>query len=783
MWRPARFAALAVALGFAASPAAALAAAPGHADGASGSGKKNKAMTPLAVAPVSVPSTTSAAGEDSTADAAYGDPSRALGAVSPTCGYALDAESRRACEASGSPAQAHPLSAYGIDVRVGFSLTDPGKTFMGALQSLGAGVWMGLLYLVKAVLLLLEWAFSLDLTQQAMPAARRTLARLHGQVFGEPWLLLAITITGLWGMWHGLVQRRAVETLGGLAATVALIVLCLVIISRPAETVGRAAELSNDAGMSVLAAGTTGQVGHPRQALAGALRGVFQSTVHDPWCALEFGSVRYCDQRTADGGSSTTAELWLGYPAQSWQRDRLHTAMKPKKKGGGFDPIGTAKGLLGLDDDRKLPDDVTERVVKNPEAAKMQEAGGTFPRLALLGTVAAGLLGAVALYAYLGVRLLLAAAMTLLLLLIAPAMLIAPALGQAGRATFVAWGQRLIGAIVAKLVYAIFLTVVLAASQVFMGLDLGWFGTWLLLGAFWWGVFIKRNELIGFVSAGTPAPDTDGGGRALSQGYYAWMLGRNLRHGTVGMLRPVSRGAEAIREGRQDRQVASMAARSEIAREHLDAQGRRALASEHAGAQDVSRRRVEVQRELQAVDRRLRGYDEAAAASRATKSRAPVPTSEQRALLTQRTQLQELLADPAVEQAAQLTRHGQRNQALTGEPVSRQDLDVYRARRGRELEESADATDPRHLAAAGVDRADFERASPERREELTAHIQHHLTREREQHALARGASNPRAIGDDWVDPAELRRRTAEQRARVREERRRRRAGDGVYRPR
>lgn len=716
-------------------------------------------------------------------DAAYGDPSRELGATSPTCRYALDAESRRACRASGSPAQPYPLSAYGIDVRVGFSLTDPGKTFMSALQSIGAGVWMGLLYVLKAVLLLLEWAFSLDLTQQAMPAARRTLARLHGQVFGEPWLLLSITLTGLWGMWHGLVQRRTVETFGGLAATVALIVLGLVIISRPAETVGRAAALTNDASLGVLAAGTGGDARRSHGALAAALHGAFESVVRNPWCALEFGSVRYCDERTGDADRPTTADLWLGYPAQSWQRDRLHTAMKPKNDGG-FDPLGAAKGVLGLDDDRKLPDDVTRLVHKAPERARMQEAGGTFPRLALLGTVAVGMLGAAALFGYLGVRLLLAAAMTLLLLLIAPAMLIAPALGQSGRATFIAWGQRLAGAILAKLIYAVFLTVVLAVGQIFTALDVGWFGTWLLLGAFWWGVFIKRNELVGFVSAGLPATQGDGAGRALSQGYYAWMLGRNLRHGAAAIVAPAGRGVAAVRRSRNDEHLAGAAARSEIAREHLDLQGQRALEQDHQAAEHVRSQSGELHNERGAVDRRLRGYDESAVAARATGSPQPVPTSEQRALLTRRDQLKRLLADPQVEQATQLTRHARRNTALTGEPVSQQDLAVYRTRRTRELERTSDPSHPSHLAAAGIDPGEYDSAAPERRAELAASSGAHLDRERQLQQVVDGkhvvgAPSPIAA----IDPEELRRRTAEHRARIREERRQRRAGEGVRPPR
>jgi hypothetical protein len=763
------------------------AAAPGRAaddlaPAAAGSKPKNRAPAPAP--PPTDPAVMQPAGEDSTADAAYGDPSRALGATSPSCAYALDAESRRACRASGSPGQPHPLSAYGIDVRVGFSLTDPGKTFMSALQSLGAGLWIGLLYLIKAVLLLLEWAFSLDLTSQAMPSIRRTLARLHGQVFGEPWLLLAITLTGLWGMWTGLIRGRTVETFGGLAATVALLICGLVVISRPAETVGRAAKLTNDAGLSVLAAGTSGDARQPRQALARAIRGIFHDTVRNPWCALEFGSVAYCDGRTGDRTHPTTAELWLQYPAQSWQRDRLHAAMKPDKKDGGLQPIGIAKGLLGLDDDRKLPDDITRLVDKDRERARLQEAGGTFPRLALLGTVAFGVLGAVALFAYLGLRLLLAAAMTLLLLLIAPAMLIAPALGQRGRATFVAWGQRLIGAILAKLVFAVFLTIVLAASQVFTSLDIGWFGTWLLLGAFWWGVFLKRDELIGYVSAGVPEQRGDGStGQALSQAYYGWMLSRGLGRVAGAAANPVRRGAGAMRDTWREDRAATHAARQEVAQEHLAATGQRALAEEHASAQDIVGHSAKARRELGAIDRRLRGYDEVGAAALATNGNPPIPSREQRALIKRRAELHKLLVDPAVAHAAELSRHGRRNEALTGAPISQRDVEVYQARRDRELAATDDPADPRHLVAAGVDPAEFRQAPQERQIELREQVTAHLRRERRHREVAAGASTARHDIDDFADPEALRRRKEEHRARLRDERRRARAEQGVFRHR
>lgn len=703
------------------------------------------------------------------------DPLRELGAGSPSCRYGLDARERSRCRASGSVLRGHPLSSYGIDVRAGFSVTDPGETFMGALGSMAAAWWTGLLYVMHAVLLLLEWAFSLDLTNRAMPEVRGTLARLHRQAFGDGWLMLAISIAGLWGIWRGLVQRRTGETLAGLAATVALMVLALAIINRPGDTVGRAAQIANDGGMSILSAATTGEAEASRSALATALRHTFDVSVRDPWCALQFGSVDYCSGRTSDRSRPTNADLWLSYPAQSWERGRLHKLLKGDDDEG-FSLVGGAKDLLGLSDDRRLPDDVERLVERAPTRAHMQEAGGTFPRLALLAVISVGLLGAVALYAYLGLRLLLASGMTLLLLLIAPAMLLAPALGDSGRATFIAWGKRLIGALIAKVVFAVFLAVTLAASRVFTHLDLGWFGTWLLLAAFWWGTFLKREELVGFVSAGAPHTQGGDGGRWLSQGYYAWMLGRGVRAAAARAGAPLHAGAAVVQRRRADASEATAGALRDIAGERLDERHRKQLMADHDGARTVVSGRAELERELRAVDRQLRGRDESEAAARASGTAPPAPSASERDLLEHRRRLQAMLTHPAATEAVQVVRHAERNRAVTGDAVTRRDLDAYRARRRRELQRGLPEDDGSHLRAAGVDPDHYRDADDETRQAMLSRVRQHLAEERELLAVAEGETGPAEAASRFFDPAEVRARSAEHHRRLQQERRRRRAG-------
>jgi hypothetical protein len=746
----------------------------------------------LALVAIGVPPALAATDEQAkpSTSSGYVDPMRDLGAASPSCRFLLRPEQRASCRRSGSAVHHYPLGSYGFDVRVGFSVTDPGKSFLGALQSLAAGLWMGLVFLLKGVLLLLEWTFALDLTGKAMPEAQQTMQRLHHRAFGEPWLITAIAVAGLWGIWRGLVQRRTTETFTGLASTVGLMVLGLLVISQPGETVGHASRLANDAGAAVLAAATTGEVDEPRASLASALAGIFDATVRDPWCALEFGSVAYCDARAKPGADVTNADLWLAYPAQSREREELFKLLK----GEDLDDTGIADvlrppalSLLGVGkDDPKLDEDVQRLVVKAPERARMQEEGGTFSRFALLAVIGLGLLGAAVLFGYLGAGLLLASVKTVVLLMFTPAVLLAAAFGDAGRALFVAWAQRLAGAIVAKLVYSLFLAVTLAACGTVSKLDLGWFGTWLLLTTFWWGIVIKRKDLIGLTSLGMPRSEGRSVGQALSQGYYGWQLGRAIRSTAGAALERPARAVAAARQQSRDTAAAHSAATAALATEQLDNDGRRALVAEHAAARAGLERRETLQRALRATDRRLQGYDESVAAARAQGHDRPAPTAEQAALLEYRDRVRGALRDPQLQQADATVRHAARNRATSGSEITDRDLASYRAARRTAAELPPD--DERNLQAAGVDPAEFRTASQERRDELRGVVDEHLQRERDLLAVSDAGEHPvlrRDVGRAarWLGSDDVEDRAGDERARMRDERRRRRTRAGVYRPR
>jgi hypothetical protein len=698
-----------------------------------------------------------------------GDALTELGGGSPSCRQDVGPVGRRNCRATGSVAYQHPIGNYGLDSHVSVGITHLGDAFLGALQSVAGLAWVGLVYLIKGVLLLLEWGFSIDLLDTAMSAVRRTLDVLHGRVLGQPWFLTALSVTAMWGIWRGLVQRQTTRTITGLLATVGLMVCALVVLARPNDTVGHASRLANDASLGVLAAATAQPLEHPSRSLADASQGIFDTLVRAPWCALEFGSVDYCDQHVpvpyaalckldlgntqqclaqrAKTAQLTIADWWLSAEAGSDARTSDYHALK------GDTPFGIADKL---------------GIHKDPTRVHLQEAAGTFSRFAILGLIAIGLIGAAALLAYLGIRLLLASLLSLLLLLLAPAMLLAPAFGESGRATFIAWAKRLAGAIVAKLIYALFLAIVLSAATILDGLNIGWFGTWLLQIAFWWGVLIKRHELIGFVSANSQPQHRGSGGflNHLAQGYYAIQLGRSVKAATQRALPAPARAVRAGRTRLHDRRDQRVATDAAAAGQELDTLGRRALHAEQQRAAGAATERVQAERQLRVVDRRLSGFDENHAAAIADGRNAPLPSAEQTALLQQRRRLLDQLASSRLRSAPQVLAHAERNRAQTGDSVTDRDVAAYRERRRRDLAADLPVDHESHVRASGLDPEALRGADPPAREAMLRQVSEHVARERE--LLA--AIPPEPAGPSGrelhADPAHARRRLAERRARA-----------------
>lgn len=569
------------------------------------------------------------------ADAGDSDLVNGLGGTDPFCPggqsgissafkVVLNATQLEDCKVSGSASEPFPISSYELDVQTpnvdAKSLLTGGAVvnYVGyALESAGAVAWEILLYLVKGVLLLVQEGYALNLLGVGMGGVKSALAIMQNRVLGTVWMEIALTVLGLWAIWNGLVRRKTIETVSGLLTTVAMMVVSLVMITQPQNTIGKLSQYADQASLTALSATESAKVSNPGQALASAEGSLWTGLVLRPWCALEFGNVPYCTQQRTDVGKSiwygvqtsigkkvakppsmSVAQVWLSTPANSPTRTQLYSlAATGKAKSttqkvwsileSGFKAatgdyksvvqnieslFSNGPNLCGKASSCPAADILTHYIVNQPQHVEIQGGGGNvFDRLTLLAMVMAGLVGALLLLFYIAIKLLFAAVKTMLLILGLPVMMLVAAFGESGRATHGSYLKRLVGALVTKLVFSLVLAIVLLTARTIEDLPIGWFPQWLLMIVFWWGVYLERKELLKFLEFNHRAVDNgmDIGGRntpfRLASTLMAARSAVSLVRGGVGLARTPFRAAQ--QHGYENR-----LARSEAARENFGQQ-------------------------------------------------------------------------------------------------------------------------------------------------------------------------------------------------------------------
>lgn len=699
---------------------------------------------------------------------------------------------QRNCSRSGSIAQPHPTAHYGLDQNVDMKITEPESMIAGALHSGSQTIWFGLVYLVRGSLAIVELGFSHSLVLSSMAEIKRGLARLESIFLADSWQVAALTVLGLWGIWMGLVRRRTINTIGGIATAVGLMIGAQVVMLNPEGTVGRVATLSNEGALVALGAASTGDVDKPADTFAIAHQRLFTSLVVRPWCALQFTDVESCMkvQKVKDGPDVSIADVWLSFPSNSPEREKLYDNRKGEpfkleftpeecRRSGVtkwlFDDFASKDSVVGAlgrfytwgCEKWNGPDGSGERISLRYDDAKagirtdatIQSGKGAFTRLGMLALIAAGMLGAVAVLLWIGVRLLLTGVFSLVLILLTPIVFLLAAFGEGGRRSVVAWGQRLLGLLIAKFVFALMLAVVVLIANIIQELEIGWTSIWMFNIAYWWGLLLKRRELLGFLTLERSSSEgglglVGSGGRSggLSSLYYGWRMASDAfrqvrkpfdRVADAGRERAARTAdkradraadaadrADATHQSGQDDRGAQTAAIREHDREELGAEASRGR--DVAAHRDELRRHRDKQRERRKAEQELKANRER---QRALRRKIPSDPADRTAR-----------HDPLLAEQAKLR---QREARLRGKLDSWRDDPAYTKRpvlgssdpiRGRELDDYISArreeiaTLPpeheRNLLAAGIDPDRYRRAGADERTQLRDRSEQAMERSR-----------------------------------------------------
>ncbi|HEY1689042.1 MAG TPA: hypothetical protein VGF95_09295 [Solirubrobacteraceae bacterium] len=440
------------------------------------------------------------------------DPLVENGLGSPLCIQADAGLSQTAlsdCRTSDFVASAAPTPNYAFDVNI-----DSG--FAGEFQTyIVKPPWTMLVWVVHLLLVGIEWSYTVSLLNGPTLS---TLAHALGSMqraITQPWLAFALAIAAASIAWRGIVRRQAAASLGEALEILALIATGLTMILDPLGTVGALVRLTDSASLEVFAAVTGGGSSHPDEALAKGIGQLYANTINAPWCYMEFGEVAWCEQPSQLDPQLRATALKLA------KRDRAEAAKSGAQRAAGLRDSATlledarTNGAIFLAqpangparNSSKWQGSLLATICKGSSAtackgataseAEFRTSNHTIDRLTGLMLILAGGLGAVLLLGFVLARLLGAAVLGLLFLLAAPAAVLMPAFGEAGRTAFRGWAGRLFAAIAAKLVWSFLLAVVLESIRVLHMLGgLGWWIQWLLMSALWWGAFHHRHQLI-----------------------------------------------------------------------------------------------------------------------------------------------------------------------------------------------------------------------------------------------------------------------------------------------
>jgi hypothetical protein len=564
------------------------------------------------------------------------DPLVSNGLGSPLCkgtlgGGELSGANRRDCETSGFVAAAAPTGDYGIDVHINtgvLGLSSGG--LLTAVQDLFVTpLWMALVWAVHALVVMLEWCFTIDLLDSAAAGGvGRELRQMQAAVT-EPWLATVLAVASVLALYNGLIRRRIQETVGQALMVLTMMAGGMWVIVDPSGTVGALGAWANQASLGTLAVTARGTPVGAGRALADSMDTVFASAIEVPWCYLEFGDVGWCrnparlDPRLREAGLKiATAELALvacklptgpllfcaaagSAPAKALEHS-AELLRDARSNGAIFLALpanGPARNSINEQGSllRVMCQSSEATRCRGPTAAQAEfrTNGGTWARVGGLLLIVAGVLGMLLLLGFIALRLLLAAIFSLLYLLLAPGAVLAPALGEGGRAVFRKWAVQLLGVVVSKLLYSFLLGVVLAVFAILAELEaLGWWTQWLLMSAFWWGAYVRRHQALS-VAAGALGREHAAKPRSI------------VRRAKEALETPraVLRAAGRVRSGRsqaapsvEERDKLAHVSR-ERAKQAADEQVERSLEHEHAEV----RARVEAGPEIQARLSSMRG--------------------------------------------------------------------------------------------------------------------------------------------------------------------------------
>lgn len=444
------------------------------------------------------------------------DTTLALGGTDASCAHLSGASAQVVtnCNASGLAESAYPPANFGLDTHVDTGITDPANDAAAFFQEIIGGFYSLVAHLLTWILLALGLAFGFDLfNSDKSGQITKGLGSVEG-LFTTPLLPVIIIVGAIVGMVYWFGQRSEGRAVVHWAAMAAMMAFALVIIQNPVGVFGWVDQTANGVSSGSLAA-FSGQGGAGTSSgFADAVPGIYRTTMEEPWCSLEFGDVAWCmapiDPAMAAARSSVLAHLDQalgdqGTPELAKQqapveRLRLAAARTNGELFLSFPPNSDARN--GKNDTWTFYHALLQ---DRPDLAAIRGPGGVWERFGILFLACLSGLAFLFLVLFIAWQLLAATVFFVLALLLAPVAIFLPAFGESGRGTFMKWLTWMIESLFKKVVFAIYLGVILAVTGILFRLGQltgHWLLLWLLEGVVWTMALVYHSRILNVMTMG-----------------------------------------------------------------------------------------------------------------------------------------------------------------------------------------------------------------------------------------------------------------------------------------
>lgn len=442
------------------------------------------------------------------------DTTLALGGTDASCGHGtgLSVEVVNNCAASGLAESAYPPGNFGTDTHVDTGITDPGNDLASLLQNIFGWMFATMAHVLTWIILGLGLAFGFDLFKSDTGGhIAHNLAQAE-HAFTFPLLPIFVVLGGSVGMVYWIAQRAEGKAVVHWGAMVAMMAAAMIIISNPIGIFGWADTAANGIANGTLAA-FTGR-GSTGGGFADAAPALYRTTMEQPWCAMEFGDVTWCmskiDARMDAARRSVLQHLPQalgdeGTPQLAAQEAPLERLRLQDAKTNGelfLSFIPNADARNGQNDDWTFYHALLQ---EHPQLAAIRGPGGVGEHIVVLMLAALAGIFFLILLIYIAWQLIVNSVFFVLCLLLTPVVIFAPAFGEGGRRVFVRWLVWTLEALVKKVIFAIYLGVVLLITDLFFSIGPsvgGWLMQWLILAGIWAMAFVYRHKILELMTAG-----------------------------------------------------------------------------------------------------------------------------------------------------------------------------------------------------------------------------------------------------------------------------------------